>query len=144
MKPLRLSLGLLLAGLALAACGTQSAAQALKNWMSQSNVTTNLTTLVGDAHKVNVQLSDPHATAGNLHLVCAVLYLDANAAGAALPTPDSQTSTLLADAYETLLHAVNDCYAATTSPVRRSRARAELITAGGYIIEARARMAAAS
>ncbi len=112
--------------------------------MTQSSVLANLTTLVGDAHKVQTQLLDPRATPGNLHLVCAVLYLDSNAAAAALPTPDSQTSTLLSGAYESLLRAVNGCYAATTSPARRLSAEADLHAAGALIDEARARMVAAS
>ncbi len=131
-------------GLALSACGTQSPAQALKNWMTQSNVVANLGTLVNDTHKVDTQLVNPRATAGNLHLVCAVLYLDANAAGAALPTPDTQTSTLLSSAYEKLLSAVNDCYAATTSAPRRHRAESELSASRALISEALARMATAS
>ena len=55
--------------------------------------------------------------------MCAVLNLDAQSANSSLPSPDAQSTTLLATAYQSLGDGANTCYNAYGSPKKRSLAQ---------------------
>ncbi|MGH9043687.1 MAG: hypothetical protein ACRDVP_02415, partial [Acidimicrobiales bacterium] len=62
-----------------------------------------------------------------VHTVCGVLVVDAQAANGELPTPDSQFTHLLSSAYTSAYEAGNDCYSsAAGDAVLTARARSEI------------------
>jgi len=122
---------LLLAGLVLASCGTQSASTAVASWLRTSNFHVNAAQLRHDAHEAAVGLRTTSTTTKELHTVCAVLSVDTLAANAALPTPDAQLSADLAAAYNALGNGASECYIAGHSRAKRARALAYLITGVG-------------
>jgi hypothetical protein len=119
---------IVVAALALAACGTVSTAQATKQWMSDSAFTSARATLVDDAKKSVTSLTDPTSAAAARRTICQVLFTDAAAAVQALPSPDAQANALLGSAYTKLSTGATACYRATGVD-ERSRAAAT-ITAG--------------
>ena len=133
---------LLSASLVLAACGSVSASTAMANWTKSSNLTSNSAQLALDARHVLIALSDVHSTAAQLHTVCAVLDLETLQANSALPTPDTQTTSLLSAAYTDLGDGANECYAAAGSALKRAKAAAFLHRAGAELSEAQARVTA--
>ncbi len=128
---MRRLLALVVAGLLLSSCGTQSAATAVRSWLQNSNFTTNAEQLRRDAHQAALALRNSATSAKDLHTVCAVLSVDTLAANAALPTPDAQLSTDLAAAYNALGGAANVCYQAGASTTQRTRALDLLVTGVG-------------
>lgn len=130
-----------LAGLLLSACGSTSATSALRQWSSQSDFASALSTVRGDARRAVGELRVSSSPAV-LHTVCAVLAFDVEQAQASLPTPDSQTTGLLSRAYLGFLAGANECYQA--SPASRTRAIASLNQAGATLAEAAARLRAST
>jgi len=135
---------LLVAGLLISACGTVSAASALRSWVRQSSLHTAVATLRADAVHAATALRDASASAKQLHTVCAVLDFETLQANAALPTPDDQATALLARAYNNFGAAANECYHAAASAHRRVTAIASLEMGAGALSEATARISAAS
>ncbi len=135
---MRRALALALAGLALGACGHVSSASALHQWSQQSAFDSAVRTLRGDARHAATTLRSS-STLAQLHTVCAVLLVDVQAANAALPTPDAQTTRLLSRAYEDLGAGANRCYGATSGS-RRQAALEALGRGAGELSEAQARV----
>ncbi len=135
---------LLVAGLLVSACGTVSAASALRSWVSQSSFHSAVASLRGDAvHSAKV-LRDARASTNELHTVCAVLDVETLQANAALPTPDDQATALLAKAYNNFGAGANECFHAANSASRRAQAVASLEVAVSALSEATARVDVAS
>ena len=130
------------AGLLLSACGSTSATSALRQWSSQSDFASALSTVRDDARHAVEQLHVVPTSASALHTVCAVLAFDVEQAQASLPTPDAQTTNLLSRAYSRFLVGANECYQA--SAPSRSRALATLEQAGATLAEAAARLRAST
>ncbi len=126
--------------LVLASCGTISAQQAAKNWLSQSNFHANTHRLAQDAHVTRKLLLSARPTAPQLHTVCGVLLLDSEAANSSLPSPDNQSNTLLANAYDTMGNAANTCFNASASRSQRVRAVAYLDRAVTLLTESQIRL----
>ncbi|MGC8499287.1 MAG: hypothetical protein ACP5OV_07330 [Acidimicrobiales bacterium] len=132
------------AAVVLAACGTvRTPGQALHSWSVESGFGSAATTLHGDAVSVARVLRGPDPTAKLLHLVCAVLLVDSEAANASLPTPVDQVTHLLSRAYGSLGAAAHLCYGAAGAAGRRA-AVVELQRAVAQLAEGRAAVAALS
>ena len=119
---MRLLGALALAAIVLAGCGTVSATQAARNWMSQSGFNANRATLIGDVESSESALRAHASSTAALHTVCEVLDTDALAANASLPAPDTQATNLLAQAYSSLGSGAGTCYSAGSSTPRRAEA----------------------
>jgi hypothetical protein len=133
---------LLAAGLALGACGAQSAKSALTQWVTQSSFANARQVLATDARHAASVLGRASSSGGELHTVCAVMLLDAQAANASLPTPDAVATGLLSTAYTKLAAGANECYQAASRPSRRAVALASLRAGDAALSEAAARIAA--
>jgi uncharacterized protein YceK len=132
---------LLITGLVLSACGTVTVATAMSKWVSQSNYVANNHTLLNDARHSANALRRASMTNLDLHTVCAVLFLESEQANSALPTPDHQTTTILAKAYNNLGAGANTCYNAAQSATKRTRALNYLTRGVAQLSEASARIA---
>jgi hypothetical protein len=132
------------AALVLAGCGSISAQKATSNWLSQANFHSNTLRLARDASEVRRLLAATSSTAADLHTVCGVLLVDAEAANSSLPSPDHQANTLLASAYESLGAASNTCYNAYKNPADRVRATGYLDRAVTLLTEAQIRLRVAA
>ncbi len=135
---------LLVAGLLLSACGTESSVAAMRTWVTQSSFRSNLSALNTDIHHSASALGHPSTSSASLHTVCAVLFLELDEAGASLPTPDSQATSLLSKAYINLQTGANECYDAAASPTARTRALASLAKGFAVLSEATVRIDVAS
>ncbi|HSN03111.1 MAG TPA: hypothetical protein VLS91_06480 [Acidimicrobiales bacterium] len=133
-----MALGLAVASATLAGCGSVSTSSALAQWSHQSNFEQSVTILLDDARHAAKALRAT-SSLNDLHTVCAVLLVDVQSANAALPTPDSQTTTLLSSAYSDLGAGANRCYVADSAP-RRQRALSDLTTGASLLVEARTRV----
>ncbi len=132
------------AAVVLAACGTvRTPGQALHSWSVESGFSAAVATLHRDAVSAAQVLRGPQPTAQRLHLVCAVLLVDAEAANASLPTPVDQVTHLLSRAYGSLGAGAHLCYGATGAGGRRA-AVAQLQRAVAQLAEGRAALAALS
>lgn len=140
----RRAAALLAAALALAACGTVSASSAMRSWVTQSAFHSTVATLRTDAGHAATALRDARSTPNELHTVCAVLSLDAQQANSALPSPDSQSTTLLGRAYAQIGRGAERCYGAAADSRSRATAITDLQTAIATLAEGDARVAAAS
>ena len=129
-----------LSSLSFSACGTVSASVALKKWAASANVVRNDAQLATDARHALTVLHDARSTTGQLRTVCAILDYESLQAYASLPTPDDQTTQLLNTAYTQLGDGANECYAAASSTLKRTRAVSYLLQAGAAFSEAQARM----
>lgn len=137
-------IGLLAAGLLLAACGSVSAASALRSWVSQSAFARGSATLHRDALHAATTLRTASASAFQLHTVCAVLLVDSESANASLPTPDDQTTTLLGKAYDLLGSGANVCYHAGSNAAHRTQALSLLEAGSARLAQANLRISAAT
>lgn len=135
---------LLVCGVVLAACGTQTPGQALHAWVTQSDYSSAVSTMRADARHALTALEDASSTANELHTVCEILHDAAEQANSSLPTPDDQTTNLLGRAYGQFGSGASLCWSAGSSVARRARAGAELQKAASTLAEASARIAAAS
>jgi uncharacterized protein YceK len=115
-----------LGALLLAGCGSISTTQKAATWAKQSSFASAKTTLTNDARNASRALQTPSLSTNSLHTVCGVLLVDAEAANAALPTPDQQATTLLSKAYNALGDGANTCYRAGNNAHLRQRAVAYL------------------
>jgi hypothetical protein len=131
---------LVLASLCLAACGTQSVASAMQNWVKQSAFRQNLPVLLKDVRISATQLRSTGPAGNNLHTVCAVLDVDTESANASLPTPDTQATNLLSKAYNDFGSGANRCYDANSSVSARAAALAWLSRGVAELSEATARI----
>jgi hypothetical protein len=113
---------LLVAGLLLSACGTMSLASATRSWVRQSQFRQNLPTLTRDVRTSASELRLSTASANDLHTVCAVLDVDSEAANSSLPTPDSQATALLSQAYDDFGAGATKCFDAYSNPSARKAA----------------------
>lgn len=113
---------LLVAGLLLSACGSQSAVSAMRSWVTQSDFRTSTVTLSTDAHHAALALREPRSAPNELHTVCAVLLMNSEQANASLLTPDKQANNLASTAYTDLGAGANECYRAGSSALVRARA----------------------
>lgn len=135
---------LLAAGVVLASCGSVSPSTAMKKWLSQSQFRANLSTLQADVRASAKELRLTNATPNDLHTVCAVLDLDVESLNASLPTPDRQSTTLLAKAYSDLGAGANQCYNAKSRSNVRTSALAWLDKGMAALSEGSARLRVAS
>jgi hypothetical protein len=140
----KVAAALLLAGLCLAACGTQSVATAMQNWINQSAFRQNLPVLLRDVRDSATQLRRSGLAGNNLHTVCAVLDVDTESANASLPTPDTQATNLLSKAYNDFGAGANKCYDANSSASARAAALTWLSRGVAVLSEATARINVAS
>ncbi|MGA7835383.1 MAG: hypothetical protein WCA31_09285 [Acidimicrobiales bacterium] len=131
---------ILAAGLLLSACGSQSLDSAMKSWVSQSNYVANNSQLITDAQHSVAALRVKDESNKDLHTVCAVMYLESDQAGAALPTPDTLVTKLLGDAYIKLNAGANVCYDAGSDSAKRALAISDLSKGVGSLDEAYARI----
>lgn len=136
----KLVAALLLAGLCLAACGTQSMASAMQKWINQSAFRQNLPVLVKDVRDSATQLRRSGPAGNNLHTVCAVLDVDTESANASLPTPDTQATNLLSQAYNDFGAGANKCYDANSRKSAREAALTWLSRGAAVLSEATARI----
>jgi hypothetical protein len=139
---IRRLVGIALASLALAACGSVSPGTALSRWSTSSALPSAFSQLTLDARHALIALDTPNMSSAQLHTVCAVLDFETLQANASLPTPDVQTTNLLSSAYTDLGSGANECYGAGQSIVKRTRAVDYLRRADAELAEARARVAA--
>ena len=135
---------LLVAGLLVSACGTVSAASALRTWVTQSSFHSAVGSLRSDAVHSATALRDAGASSKELHTVCGVLDFETLQANAALPTPDDQATNLLAKAYNNFGAGANECYHAANSASLRAKSIASLELAVSALSEATARIDAAT
>jgi hypothetical protein len=131
---------LLVGGLLLSACGTQSMSTAMKSWTKESTYTSNNKTLLGDVQHSATALRIASEGSNNLHTVCGVLLFESEEANAALPTPDDLVNTLLAKAYGNLGAGANVCYKSADDPARRAKALNYLSRGVGQLAEASAQI----
>jgi hypothetical protein len=131
---------LLLAGLCLAACGTQSVATAMQSWVKQSAFRQNLPVLLKDVRNSATQLRHSGPANNDLHTVCGVLDYDTESANASLPTPDAQATNLLSSAYDDFGAGANKCYDANSSVSARAAALTWLSRGVAKLSEATARI----
>jgi hypothetical protein len=131
---------LVIAGLCLAACGTQSMASAMQNWVNQSAFRQNMPVLLKDVRHSATQLRRGGPAGNNLHTVCAVLDVDTESANASLPTPDAQATNLLSKAYDDFGAGANRCYDANSSTNARAAALTWLSRGVALLSEATARI----
>jgi len=131
---------LLLAGLCLAGCGTQSMASAMQKWVNQSAFRQNIPVLLKDVRDSATQLRRSGPAGNNLHTVCAVLLVDTESANASLPTPATQATNLLSKAYNDFGAGANKCYDANSSTSARAAALEWLSRGGAALSEATARI----
>jgi len=131
---------ILAAGLLLSACGSQSLETAMRSWVAQSGYVANNGQLITDAQRSVDALRAKDESNRDLHTVCAVMYLESDQAGAALPTPDTLATKLLGDAYIKLNAGANVCYDAGTDPAKRALAISDLSKGVGSLDEAYARI----
>lgn len=136
--------GLALCALVLAACGSVSLSAAMVTWVKDNGFISSTKTLTTDAAHAATVLRSTHSSDGLLHLVCGVLLLDVQKANTPLPTPDSQSTKLLNEAYTDLASAANECYNASGSPSARARALVSLSRGVAKLSEGSARVIAAS
>lgn len=138
---IRLLGALLLAGLALSACGSVSASTAMSNWTNKNTFLATTRTLRVDVAHSAAALENTSSAPDVLHTVCGVLLIDTQSANDDLPTPDVQTTTLLGRAYVNLGAAANTCYKAANDAALRAKALRFLSLGAGQLAEGTARVA---
>ncbi len=137
---IKLVVTLLVAGLLLCACGTQSESKAMDSWATQSDFHANMKTLIADVRHTATALDEPSSSVRVLHLVCDVLDFDASAANSALPTPDAQSTSLLSRAYDDIDGGAHTCFRAGANAVLRRKALDYLQKGLGELNEAMLRV----
>ena len=113
----------------------------MSNWVAQNGYVANARTLTNDAKHAALALRDPSTSSASLHTVCAVLDLETEQENSALPTPDSQATTLLSNAFTKLGAGAVECYGASFDVAKRARALRSLSSGVAYLAEASARVA---
>jgi hypothetical protein len=111
------------AGVLLGACSSVSASTATSNWTTSSSFAQGAADLLYDFSKVHDAI-DHHASTASVRTYCAELFADANGENTdLLPTPDTQLTNLLSDAFDGFVHAAYQC---TRNPADASVRRATL------------------
>ena len=131
---------LVAAGLLLSACGSVSALSAMRSWVTQSSFHSSVSTLTTDVRHSASALRTLSTSDGSLHTVCGVLLVDTESANASLPTPDSQSTSLLSKAYTNIGAGANQCYKAGASPTARAAALESMAKGLGYLAEGTVRV----
>ncbi len=116
----------------------------MTGWVTHSSFRANAKSLFGDVKSSAKDLRNTHLSSNDFHTVCQVLYSDDGAMQAALPTPDTQATTLLNKAYQDFATAAHQCYNAQSSSVARSSAITMLAKGAAIFSEGTARVATAS
>jgi hypothetical protein len=134
-----LSLGL---AVGLASCTGEdqrgSPAHRLSEWVSGTGLGGDIGTLIAD--NVRIPREVPNGT-GAMHAGCGALLDDAEAANGELPTPDSQVTDWLSQAYGLEGTAATDCYkAGVTDPALLTVAERDTIKAEALMTEALTRI----
>jgi predicted secreted protein len=110
------------AGLVLGGCGTTTTKALTVKWMNEADQDKSYHSLHADISKTVQYLRASSSTQADLHTLCSVLNLEIHAANDYLPTPDTQTTDLLAKGYDTLATATTQCDEASTNPAKRAAA----------------------
>ncbi len=106
---------------------TGTAAHRMSEWVGGSGLGEDIGTLVADNARLPMVV--PNGT-GAVHAACGTLVDDAEMANGELPSPDSQVTQLLTQAYGLEGTAGNDCYnAGSTNPALMSTAEHDGIKA---------------
>jgi hypothetical protein len=114
--------------------------QQLRAWVTTTQVGQSIGTLHDDANNVTVALAR-HDGNGVLHTLCAGLQDDAQTANGNLPSPDTELTQVLAQAYRLEYNAGGNCYRAGGSGgALDERSAGERISADRLLIEALARI----
>jgi len=134
---------LLVAGVALAACGSpypgKTIGEQVRSWATTTGLSASLGALRGDARRI-VMVQARHDPAA-LRTDCDVLVNDALAANQNLPAPDDQLSAVLTAAYAAAAAAGRDCSkAAAGDGAVLGRATSELTQAAAGYVKAEARL----
>jgi hypothetical protein len=110
----------------LAACAgaeqTGTPAHRVSTWVSGAGAGAAIGAIQADNASVDQALA-AHSSTGVVRTVCALLANDASAGNNNLPTPDTQLTTALENAYQVEYSAGNDCYSGASgnaSLLRRS------------------------
>ena len=86
-----------------------SGPQQLKAWVQQNDLGASIGTVTGDNASVDKVVAQ-HGGVLDFHTVCGVLTTDAESANGNLPTPDTDVTQWLAQAYDLEYQAGIDCY----------------------------------
>lgn len=120
--------------------GTPS--QQLAHWVADTTLGQHL----GELHDDNLDLDEAlshHSGTGAVHTVCSVMIVTAEAANADLPSPDTEVTQLLAQAYSLEDDAGANCYAAgATNDKLLAKSAAERAQAQLVVTRVLARVAA--
>ncbi len=134
---------LVLVALVLAACGSPfpgaTLGQQVHSWVSSTGLTGSLSTLRGDARRIDT-VEARHDAAG-LRTDCDVLVNDALSANQNLPSPDDTLTRILSAAYAAASAAGRHCLnGAAGNRALLTRAADELATAEEGYVKAQARL----
>ena len=116
-------------------------AQQLAAWVTRYDLGSSIGTLTADAAAVD-RVAAARAGAGAYHTVCGVLTTDAEAANSNLPTPDTQVTLWLTQAYDLEYRAGVDCYDAASSPAKADASARGRAQAASYLRRALIRIQA--
>jgi hypothetical protein len=97
-------------------------AHRVSTWVSGAGAGPAIGAIVADNASIDEALAQ-HRSAGIIRTACALLANDASAGNSNLPTPDSQLTTALENAYQVEYSAGNNCYSGAggnASLLRRS------------------------
>jgi hypothetical protein len=108
-----------------------SPSQQLRAWVQQYDLGSSLGTLTGDNASVDKVVAQ-HGGVLDFHTVCGVLTTDAESANGNLPTPDTDVTQWLAQAYDLEYQAGLDCYdsagnSALQAKSARGRSQAQVL-----------------
>ena len=131
---------LLVGGLLLSACCTQSMSTAMRSWTKESTYGANNKAVLSDVQHSARALRTPSEGTNDLHTVCGVLLYESEEANAALPTPDHLVNSLLSAAYGNLGAGANVCYKSGSDSAKRTKALNLLSKGVGQLAEASARI----
>jgi outer membrane murein-binding lipoprotein Lpp len=106
----RLVVPVLCIGAVLAGCSSKpdSAADRISSWASSTGLSSGINQIKDDA--ANVAKVERIGSPGAIRANCAVLDLDTENANQNLPSPDTQLTQDLSDAYTAEIQAAQDCY----------------------------------
>ncbi len=111
-------------------------------WVGGTSMGSTVGTLIGDAARIETAVAE-HKDAGVFHTDCGVITTDAESANSDLPTPDTELTDLLSEAYGLEGAAGNDCYnAGSSDPKLQARSARERARARGLLEAALARVRA--
>ena len=112
MKRLLLAAVVSLCAVGLSACSQDqqgTPAQQMSSWVTGTAFAQTLGTLRADMAKSTLEVASSQSSAA-VHTVCGVMLVDVESANSTLPTPDTQATNLLSQAYEKIGAAAHECY----------------------------------